>query len=415
MTLFTIAPSTVRSLSKSVSRHGVTLTALARAAAKRFGDRTAYIAPSLSDSDAARQGDSDNRPVHWSYKELWNRAEALALGIYLGKLAGPKQLIVVAAEGAALPISIIAAGRLGLDCMPLNPRAYMPEDLIGIVPSTALVIYDGEKPQWHHGPSLSAKEVFDISHCEGSGLGRSARRGRLILLTSAMTGTPTPHVRRTLSVKSLMQLAGLHRSIGIAVSDTVIGFTPLHHGHGLQLFAASLLTGATLISAPHLSAEDRLSLMRSAGATVASGLPQQFEKLVEHLERTGESAPPLRRIVCGSESLSTELAGRVENAWGKVIVNCYGTAETGTVAVAVPELLAKFPGTVGVPLPGVDVGIVGNRGRADGEGRIWIRALGTSVITDDRGRWEDGRLYITGHYNDAGTVLDRPETLHTNS
>lgn len=84
--------------------------------------------------------------------------------------------------------------------------------------------------------------------------------------------------------------------------------------------------------------------------------------------------------------------------------NCYGAAETGTVCVASPEDLAARPGTVGRPLPGVRV-----TGRADG--LLEVRSpMAGRPYTLDRGRVEDGLVFVTGRGDgrvvSGGVVVD---------
>ncbi|MGO1835885.1 hypothetical protein, partial [Agrococcus casei] len=66
----------------------------------------------------------------------------------------------------------------------------------------------------------------------------------------------------------------------------------------------------------------------------------------------------------------------------------------GTVTVASPEQVAANPGTVGFPLSGVEIGIVGEPIHADAEGQIWVRGGNRTVITNDYGRVIDRQLYV---------------------
>jgi acyl-CoA synthetase (AMP-forming)/AMP-acid ligase II len=373
----TLSPREARALARATGRRGPTLAALADAAASRFGDRTALVIGDRS----------------WSFEELWQRAERLAAVWYRDVLDGPRT-IVAACEGPALVLSVLAAGRLGLDVWLANPRR--DSHLDTVIPDGSLLVHEGDAPSWHDGPAMSSASAIAASEALELPIPSTRRQGRLVLMTSGTTGTPAPHVMRPFGVRGLRQLRGLHDRVGIASSDTVLGCSPLHHGHGLQLLAACLLAGATLVSSPYSRPATRLRLMRERGATLLSAVPTQLERLADHLAATGEVPPPLRRIVSGSEPLDPALVERLHAAWGPIVMNAYGTTETGTITVATPAEVVANPGTVGRPLPGTEIGIVGHRAGTDAEGRVWVRGAGRTIITDDRGRVQDGTLRIVG-------------------
>lgn len=379
-----LSPRDARSLARSLRRRGPTLAALAEAGAHRFGSRTALVV-----------GDAT-----WSFESLWGDAERLAAQWRRDVLDRPRA-VVAACEGAPLVLSVLAAGRLGVDAWLANPRR--DTALERVIPRDALLVHDGDAPGWHAGPTMTAEDALAHARQPQPRIAGTRRIGRLVLMTAGTTGAPAPHVTKPFGVRGMRQLEGLHRRVGIATTDTVLGCSPLHHGHGLQLLAATLLTGATLVSAPYASPEARLQRMRDRGVTMLSGVPTQLERLVAHVEASGEPAPTLRRIVSGSEPLSPELVTRLHAAWGPVVMNAYGTTETGTVAVASPDDLAAHPASVGRPLPGTELGIVGHVRGSDAEGRVWLRGAGRTVITDDRGRIDDGRLTLLGRLTDPTT------------
>jgi acyl-CoA synthetase (AMP-forming)/AMP-acid ligase II len=371
-----LSPRDTGALLRATSRRGPTLAALAEAAAARFRGRTALVVDDAS----------------WSFADLWQRAERVA-ALWRRETLGAPRTIVVACEGAALVVSLLAGSRLGLDVWLADPRRLASLDQV--IPVDALLVHEGAAPAWHDGPTMPAEDVLERSAEGVAPLAGTRRRGRLVLMTAGTTGVPAPHVARQFSVWGLRQLRSLHERIGIASTDTVLTCWPLHQGNGVQLLAASLLTGATLVSSPRSRPSTRVRLLRERGATMLSGTPTQLARLLDHLEASGEPAPGVRRIVSGSEPLDAALVARLHAAWGPIVCNAYGTTETGTVTVASPDEVVDHPGTVGSAIPGTEAGIVGRRS-GDAEGRVWVRGAGRTVITDDRGRMRDGRLTILG-------------------
>ncbi|WP_293694734.1 AMP-binding protein [uncultured Agrococcus sp.] len=367
----------LRHLASAVGRHGLSIATLAEASSKRFSSRTALV--------------TANR--RYTFQQLWRTAEAAAAGLYLHVLGRRPRMIVVVGEGEDMVITLLAAHRLGLDVMPVDPGAD-PEVLRRSVPADALLVHEQDKPDWHRGPAVSTARLSELAEASGTNLGRTKRRSRIILLSSGRSGVPRAHVTKPIGFGGVVQLTALHRRIGISERDRVLACTPLQHGHGLQLLASCLLTGAKLVYAPSSDASELLDLMLNERITVASGKPSKFEHMASLLEESQRPAPPLRRIVCSSEPLEPELVERMNKLWGPVIMNSYGMTETGTVALATPEQVLRHPGTVGKPLPGVEIGIVGSPVWANAEGRIWVRGGNRTVITGDFGRIRHRLIYV---------------------
>lgn len=347
-------------------------------------------ATTFKDSDALVTADR-----RYTFRQLWRTAESIAAGLYLHVLGRQPRMIVVSGEGngAEVILTLLAAHRLGLDVMPIDSTVHA--DLLpDVVPADALLIHSGERPEWHTGPSIANERIAELADASGTSLGRTKRRSRIILLSSGRTGTPRAHVTRPVGFGGVRQLASLHRRIGIERGDAVLACSPIHHGHGLQLLASCLFTGAQLVYSPDSNAAQRLDLMRNEGITLASGIPSQFADMADLLEMSGAEAPALRRIVCSAEPLEQSLVGRLTALWGPVVMNAYAMTETGTVTIASPEQVAAFPDTVGQPLSGVEIGIVGQPIHHDATGQIWVRGGNRTVITQDYGRVESGLLFV---------------------
>src|SRR5262249_38126511 len=88
-------------------------------------------------------------------------------------------------------------------------------------------------------------------------------------------------------------------------------------------------------------------------------------------------APPgMRWIASGAAPLPTEVARRVEAAFGPVLFNFYGATETGLVSLALPGEHTARPGTIGRPLAGNEVKLLDEHGQevaAGGAGELYVR------------------------------------------
>ena len=116
--------------------------------------------------------------------------------------------------------------------------------------------------------------------------------------------------------------------------------------------------------------------LASAEVTVFMAVPTLYHRLLEHWERRDEgerarlsaAAARLRLMVSGSAALPAQLFERWREATGHALLERYGMTEIG-MALSNPLGGPRIPATVGRPLPGVEVQIVDDLGRALPEGQ----------------------------------------------
>jgi malonyl-CoA/methylmalonyl-CoA synthetase len=134
-------------------------------------------------------------------------------------------------------------------------------------------------------------------------------------------------------------------------SDTLILCLPLFHMHGLGVGVhGTLLTGAAMILQRGFDPEAVLAAC--AEATMFFGVPTMYARLADApgIERLRS----LRLCVSGSAPLSADLHQRIRERTGQVVLERYGMTET-VMLVSNPHGGERRPGTVGVPLPGVQL------------------------------------------------------------
>jgi malonyl-CoA/methylmalonyl-CoA synthetase len=128
---------------------------------------------------------------------------------------------------------------------------------------------------------------------------------------------------------------------------------PLFHVHGLAVgLHGTLLAGASAVLRPRFDADDVLDSVRAHQATLFFGVPTMYAKLAAS-PRLSELAA-LRLAVSGSAPLPQELFATVAERGGQRILERYGMSET-LMNVSNPYDGERRPGTVGFPLPGVEL------------------------------------------------------------
>ncbi|GAA4827449.1 long-chain-fatty-acid--CoA ligase [Saccharopolyspora rosea] len=209
---------------------------------------------------------------------------------------------------------------------------------------------------------------------------REATDTAVILYTSGTTGTPKgaelTHANMVLNALTANRLFGSSP----AEHDTHLVALPLFHSFGQSInMNAGFSVGATLVLLPRFDARAALELIAAEDVTVFAGVPTMYWGL---LDAAGQHvdvrrAHNLRLAISGGAALPVEIHGRFEQRFGVLIREGYGLSETSPLAVFSPAGQRPRPGSIGVPVWGVEVDLVDARWNpvtgADQVGEIAIR------------------------------------------
>jgi malonyl-CoA/methylmalonyl-CoA synthetase len=159
--------------------------------------------------------------------------------------------------------------------------------------------------------------------------------------------------------------------------DVLLHALPIFHTHGLFVATNTiLLAGGSMIFLPGLDMDDLISAM--PGATTMMGVPTFYTRLLADPRFDKQSAAHMRLFVSGSAPLLADTHRDFEALTGKKILERYGMTETN-MNTSNPYDGERRAGTVGLPLPGVELRI------ADAETGETV-APGAVGIIEVRGR-----------------------------
>jgi malonyl-CoA/methylmalonyl-CoA synthetase len=375
----------------------------------------------------------------WTAGEFDDATGRVAERLLRAGLVAGDRVVWSASPSVTALAAHVGALRAGLVVVPVNP-AYSEREVAHVVadvrPAAAMV----ERPEhraWVERASAGAVlAVGPDGDVHGAVPDRDDRslghRDRVLLdaaspddpalicFTSGTTGAPKGAVLRHRNLLAATQ--SVITAWRWVPDDRLVHALPVFHAHGLCVGVyGTLLAGASAVLLP---AFDPDSVVEAAGhhrASLFFGVPTMYHRLVGS-GRAGDLAG-LRLCVSGSAPLSEQLHAEASARLGAPVLERYGMTET-LMNTSNPYDGARRAGTVGFPLPGVEVRLDDDevlvRGpnvfdgywerpeanrqafvpSADG-GPVWFRTGDRGVEVDGylaiRGRSTE--LIITGGYN----------------
>lgn len=176
----------------------------------------------------------------------------------------------------------------------------------------------------------------------------------VILYTSGTTGKPKgamiTHQNLYTNAMALVQ------EWGVSNQDTILHMLPLFHVHGLFFgFHTAMLTGASIQLLPKFDID--LFFYSLSHATVFMGVPTYYMRLLSDKRLSQDTCRHMRLFISGSAPLLPTTFSAFKNKTGQAILERYGMTETG-INTSNPLAGERKVGTVGTPLPGINVRVV---------------------------------------------------------
>ena len=216
--------------------------------------------------------------------------------------------------------------------------------------------------------------------------------GAMILFTSGTTSRPKGVVLSHGNLAAQMRM--LAGAWAWTQEDRILHVLPLHHVHGIvNVLLCTLWAGATCVFLPKFDAGRCWGLFVEARLTLFMAVPTVYAKLIQYYEertlaeqeRLTEVVGRLRLMVSGSAALPVSVLEKWEAISGHRLLERYGMTEIG-MALSNPLEGYRKPGSVGMPLPRVEVRLVDGEMMDVGEGEPGeILVKGPAVF---KGYWE---------------------------
>lgn len=204
----------------------------------------------------------------------------------------------------------------------------------------------------------------------------------VVLYTSGTTGRPKGAELRHRNMRDNVLIDTELFGASADRPDTFLCVLPLFHSFGQTVIQnGALAYGGTIVMLPRFEPAAALRLMLSEDVTFFGGVPTMYWALLGALDDSvdvAKLARNLRVAVSGGSALPREVHRAFQERFGVTILEGYGLSETSPVASFSRLGQEPRPGSIGVPVPGVEMRLVDGDGSevpgdADSIGEIAIK------------------------------------------
>ncbi len=281
-------------------------------------------------------------------------------------------------EGLALYLACLRSGAV---FVPLN-TAYTDREVRGFLEDAdpAVIVLDPARhvdsdPKVLTLGGAGSGSLLDLAATAESSeaVDRSPDDPAAMLYTSGTTGRSKGAVLTHQNLFSNAQM--LVDTWRFTSDDVLLHMLPVFHVHGLFVAVhCAMLSGASMLFHPTFDIGTVIDALPHC--TVMMGVPTHYTRLLADDRFDRDRCRGVRLFTSGSAPLTAQTHAAVFERTGHAIIERYGMTEAGMIT-SNPYDGPREAGTVGFPLPGVEIRIVGDRGEP--------RPPGTPGVVETRG------------------------------
>lgn len=346
-----------------------------------------------ADSDPERVVLSGSAPV--TYGELLGRASALQAHVQ----PDARVAIVAGAEPEFLAayLGVLRAGGVAVPLNVAAPSHELAREFDAVDPALVFAS-DGHADLARRAVSQSGKDVPVVVVGDETADATSITRERsdlaVLLFTAGTGGAPKPAMLTHGSLLANLEQMQSHPGLRLHDTDVALGALPLFHVYGLNVVVGlTLIAGGAIALVDHFHPAETLARVQSDNVSVIAAVPAIYDAwLTLDLDAApATSFANVRLCVSGATALTEQTATDFRTRFGVPIHNGYGLTEASPVVTTTAVEAVPRAGSVGPPLPGIEVQLLDTDGQPvlDGDpGQIAVK----------------GDNVFAGYWNDAETT-----------
>ncbi|MDA2986361.1 MAG: AMP-binding protein [Actinomycetota bacterium] len=342
--------------------------------------------------------------THLTWREVDAAVDTFAAALIQRGLHAGDRVALMLGNSHSFVIAYYGILRAGLVAVPMNPAYTVAEVAVLLADSGARMLFVQESTHAvgeQAADALPSCEVVMVGDAVWQSLttrddttvlveaATPADALALLLFTAGTSGRPKgamlTHGALRANVEALLDLKSPPAALP---DDVVLLVLPMFHVYGLNtVLGLAVARGASIVVTDRFDPVESLAQIRRSGVTTVPGAPAMFQAWC----RVPEAASALagvRLFTSGGSPLPIDVQARFAEHTGHGIFEGYGMTETAPVVSTTLVSGAPKPGSVGRPLPSVEVRLVDEDGEPVDEGDpgdLWVR--GPSVF---RGYWPHG-------------------------
>lgn len=348
---------------------------------------------------------SRGRPT--TYGELRDQVAHLRGGLAGLGLDPGDRVGIIAANNWYFVVSYLAVLGAGGVAVPVNPMSPVPEVEHELASIGARIVIAGPTARATVAgldraalPVLEHVVAADAGGLEGAiplddlltaepvpVVDRAAEDLAVLIFTSGTAGSPKAAMLTHGNLLTNLEQCQAHPGRSQGPADIVFGVLPLFHIFGLNVvLGLSLVAGATVLLVERFDPQTAMESIVNHGVTVVSGAPTMWAALAALPGTRPGDLATVRLATSGAAKLDPQVQHAIADRFGVGIVEGYGLTEASPVVTSGTGLAAP-EGSIGVPLPGLQVRLID----ADGQ---------DSLVGDAGELWVKGPNVFTGYWND---------------
>lgn len=326
-----------------------------------------------------------------TYAELQARAARVAGAIAQLNVDPGDRVAIVSGTDLDFVETYLGVLWAGAVAVPLNPQTPVVALATEIEKVGASVVVLGSTAHYLGSlPGAHALDDLPAADPMSAEAERDDSELAVLLYTSGTAGAPRAAMLTHGNLASNIGQVQGHSGLRVGIDDVGLAALPFFHVFGLNVsLGLGLAGGTTTVLLEKLDVQRALELIREHRVTVLTGVPTMYSAILalSEDEAPSDSFASVRLAVCGASALQRDNAERFQERFGLTIFEGYGLTEASPIVTTTAVVDIPHWGSIGPPLPGVQVRLVSEDGTdalVGDPGEIWVK--GPNVFA---GYWND--------------------------